>query len=54
MATQDAVAPSRKEFLALAKNHTLVPVYRTLVADLETLVSVFLRAAWQAPECFLL
>ena len=54
MATQDAVAPSRKEFLALAKNHTLVPVYRTLVADLETPVSAFLRAAWQAPECFLL
>ena len=54
MATQDPVLPSRKEFLALAKDHTLVPVYRTLVADLETPVSAFLRAAWEAPECFLL
>jgi anthranilate synthase component 1 len=54
MATQDALQPRRKDFLALAKNHTLVPVFRTLVADLETPVSAFLRAAWQAPECFLL
>jgi len=46
--------PSRKEFLALAKNHTLVPVCRTLSADLETPVSAFLRAAWAERECFLL
>ena len=46
--------PSRKEFLALAKDHTLVPVYRTLPADLETPVSAFLRAAWPEQECFLL
>jgi len=46
--------PSRKEFLALAKTHTLVPVFRTLTADLETPVSAFLRAAWESPECFLL
>jgi anthranilate synthase component I len=49
-----AVQPSRKEFLALAKDHTLVPVFRTLTADLETPVSAFLRAAWDQPECFLL
>jgi anthranilate synthase component 1 len=49
-----AIQPSRKEFLALAKNHTLVPAYRTLTADLETPVSAFLRAAWHSPECFLL
>ncbi|HTJ30822.1 MAG TPA: anthranilate synthase component I [Acidobacteriaceae bacterium] len=48
------IQPSRKEFLALAKTHTLVPVYRTLTADLETPVSAFLRAAWESPECFLL
>ncbi len=48
------VQPSRKEFLALAREHTLVPVYRTLTADLETPVSAFLRAAWQERECFLL
>ena len=46
--------PSRKAFLALARTHTLVPVCRTLVADLETPVSAFLRAAWPGRECFLL
>ena len=46
--------PARKEFLALAKEHTLVPVCRTLTADLETPVSAFLRAAWPEQECFLL
>ena len=46
--------PTRKEFLALAKEHTLVPVCRTLTADLETPVSAFLRAAWSERECFLL
>ncbi len=50
----DLIQPSRKEFLALAKDHTLVPVYRTLTADLETPVSAFLRAAWPQRECFLL
>jgi anthranilate synthase component 1 len=49
-----SVQPSRKEFLALAKEHTLVPVCRTLTADLETPVSAFLRAAWPERECFLL
>src|SRR5580658_11076227 len=48
------VRPARKEFLALAKDHTLVPVCRTLAADLETPVSAFLRAAWRERECFLL
>jgi anthranilate synthase component 1 len=48
------VLPSRKEFLALAKEHTLVPVCRTLTADLETPVSAFLRAAWPERECFML
>ena len=46
--------PSRKEFLDLARAHTLVPVCRTLMADLETPVSAFLRAAWAERECFLL
>ena len=46
--------PGRKEFLALAREHTLVPVYRTLTADLETPVGAFLRAAWPEQECFLL
>jgi anthranilate synthase component 1 len=50
----DLIQPARKDFLALAKKHTLVPVFRTLTADLETPVSAFLRAAWESPECFLL
>jgi anthranilate synthase component 1 len=49
-----SVQPSRKEFLALAQEHTLVPVCRTLAADLETPVSAFLRAAWPERECFML
>ncbi len=53
-ASTQPVHPTRKEFLALAKKHTLVPVYRTLTADLETPVSAFLRAAWPERECFLL
>ena len=53
-ASTHPVLPSRKEFLALAKDHTLVPVCRTLAADLETPVSAFLRAAWPERECFLL
>ncbi len=53
-ASAQLIHPARKEFLALAKDHTLVPVYRTLTADLETPVSAFLRAAWPERECFLL
>src|SRR6201996_1793330 len=54
MVSSQQIEPSRKEFLKLAKTHTLVPVYRTLTADLETPVSAFLRAAWQEREFFLL
>lgn len=47
--------PDAKQFLALArKRHTLIPVYRTVTADLETPVSAFLRIAAQEPEAFLL
>jgi anthranilate synthase component 1 len=49
-----SLQPSRKEFLSLARQHTLVPVCRVLTADLETPVSAFLRAAWPEKECFLL
>src|SRR5882757_130406 len=46
--------PSAREFLALNRKHTLVPVYRTVTADLETPVSAFLRIASEEPEAFLL
>ena len=52
--SSNLIQPTRSEFVALAKMHTLVPVYRTLTADLETPVSAFLRAAWSERECFLL
>jgi anthranilate synthase component 1 len=46
--------PSAREFLKLSRKHTLVPVYRTVTADLETPVSAFLRIAAEEPEAFLL
>ncbi len=47
--------PDETQFAALArKKHTLIPVYRTVTADLETPVSAFLRIAAQEPEAFLL
>ncbi len=47
--------PDEAEFAALArKKHTLIPVYRTVTADLETPVSAFLRIAAEEPEAFLL
>src|ERR1700733_663823 len=51
----DATAlPARSEFLKLARTHTLVPLYRSLTADLETPVTAFLRLAADEPECFIL
>ena len=46
--------PVRAEFLKLARTHSLVPLYRTLTADLETPVTAFLRLASDEPECFIL
>src|ERR1700749_4649732 len=54
MAADISIAPSRAEFLELAAKHSLVPVYRTLTADLETPVSAFLRLAADEPQSFLL
>src|SRR6202044_2452337 len=46
--------PSAADFLKLSRKHSLVPVYRTVTADLETPVSAFLRIAAEEPEAFLL
>jgi anthranilate synthase component I len=46
--------PSARDFLKLSHKHSLVPVYRTVTADLETPVSAFLRMAAEEPEAFLL
>src|ERR1700735_4951262 len=53
-ASQPTSLPLRKDFDKLAAAHTLVPVYRSLTADLETPVSAFLRLAEGEPECFML
>ena len=54
MPSKAASLPSSSEFQRLARKHTLIPLYRTLDADLETPVSAFLRLAAAEPECFLL
>ncbi|HTV09489.1 MAG TPA: anthranilate synthase component I [Candidatus Aquilonibacter sp.] len=46
--------PNRTDFIELVRAHTLVPVTRTVAADLETPVSAFLRVAAHEPEAFLL
>ena len=48
---------SRDEFVALARDHTVVPVWREVLADLETPVSAFVKLAGAAeadPPAFLL
>jgi len=52
-----AVRPSRDDFRALARDHTVVPVWREVLADLETPVSAFVKlvgAAADGPPGFLL
>jgi anthranilate synthase component 1 len=39
------VQPSRAEFVALAHEHTVVPVWREVLADTETPVSAFMKLA---------
>jgi anthranilate synthase component I len=53
-ADTEALFPALPEFLRLARDHTLIPICRRLVADLETPVSAFLRLAADEPESFLL
>ena len=41
--------PSREEFRALAREHTVIPVWREVLADLSTPVSAFLRVVGEDP-----
>jgi len=41
--------PTREEFARLAADHTVVPVWRELAADLETPVSAYLKLAGSGP-----
>jgi len=43
------VRPSREDFRALARDHTVVPVWREVLADLETPVSVFVKLVGDGP-----
>jgi anthranilate synthase component 1 len=54
MKRRNESTPTESAFHKLAKEHTLVPVFRTITADLETPVSAFLRLADEEPEAFLL
>ena len=47
------VAPHREEFRELARGHAVVPVWRELLADLTTPVSLFARCVGDG-EGFLL
>src|SRR5580698_8400048 len=51
---ESSCVPTAQDFLKLSRKHSLVPVYRTVTADLETPVSAFLRIASEEPEAFLL
>jgi len=51
--TSSGFTPTRDEFHALARRGNLVPVYRSILADMETPVSAFQRIA-DRPNAFLL
>ena len=46
--------PTLKEFKELARPNALVPVYREIMADLETPVSAYMKIAKDQPYSFLL
>jgi anthranilate synthase component I len=52
--THENVKPTREEVLRLFERGDLVPVYRTLLADLETPVSVYLKLVLTGAVSFLL
>ncbi len=52
--TRDQIAPNRETVKRLFDQGDLVPVYRTLLADLETPVSVYLKLAAAGQYSFLL
>ena len=49
---QATSTPSASQFAKLARTHTLIPVFRTVTADLETPVSAFLRIATKRLKLF--
>ncbi len=51
--SKDLYSPTREEFLRLAREHTLVPVWREVLGDLETPVGAY-RKLGDEPNSFLL
>lgn len=49
----ETVFPSKREFLRLARRGNVIPVYREILADLETPVSCFLKVG-ESPYAYLL
>jgi anthranilate synthase component I len=43
MSLETTITPSREEFIALARQHTVVPVWTQLLADLETPVAAYIK-----------
>ncbi len=43
MLPDTAITPTREEFISLATQHTVVPVWTQILADLETPVAAFLK-----------
>ena len=54
MTSNVAIRPSRSEFHELARDHTVVPVWRELLADLITPVAAFARLTRDNEPGFLL
>ncbi len=48
------IQPSKASFSRLAGSHTVIPIFKTVPADLETPVSIYLKVAGQAKNSFLL
>ena len=53
-ATLEDYRPSLDEVRALARGGNLVPIYREILADLETPVSAYLKVAADSDYAFLL
>jgi anthranilate synthase component 1 len=49
MAHELAITPTREEFIALAAEYTVVPVWTTVLADLETPVAAFIKLVGEKP-----
>src|SRR5436309_10460685 len=48
------VSPTLEQFVARSRHGNLIPVYREILADLETPVSAFLKVSGGGPHAFLL